>query len=122
MEALNPSRTSILSHHSSEKTRHPMEKSKWFSVLGAVTVDASPIPQTTEADSTVSENLPNRGNAGYAPVMNGQNQPPTNDREVKGKKKSHFQGRGKGFVAMPKGRGSAAPGWTGAGFDVDART
>ncbi|XP_022736434.1 uncharacterized protein LOC111289557 isoform X3 [Durio zibethinus] len=113
MEALNPSRTSILSHHDMKAIGFAQ---------GAVTVDASPIPQTTEADSTVSENLPNRGNAGYAPVMNGQNQPPTNDREVKGKKKSHFQGRGKGFVAMPKGRGSAAPGWTGAGFDVDART
>lgn len=54
--------------------------------------------------------------------MNGQNQLPTNDGEVKGKKKSQFQGRGKGIGAVPKGRGSAAPGWTGAGFDVDGRT
>ena len=88
---------------------------------GAATIDAFSVPQTTEPGSTVTENVPNQGNGGNVPAMNGQNQLPTNDGEVKGKKKSHFQGRAKGIGAVPKGRGSAAPGWTGAGFDVDAR-
>ncbi|XWS61077.1 hypothetical protein CRYUN_Cryun07bG0094900 [Craigia yunnanensis] len=113
MEALNPSRASTLSHQGI--------KAIGF-VQGAATIDVSSVPQTTELGSAVSENVPNQGNGGNVPAMNGQNQLPTNDGEVKGKKKSHFQGRGKGIGAVPKGRGSAAPGWTGAGFDVDART
>ncbi|XVF09752.1 hypothetical protein REPUB_Repub07fG0122800 [Reevesia pubescens] len=113
MEALNPSRATTLSHHDMKAIGLPQ---------GAATVDASSVPQTTEPGSTVSENVPNQGNSGNVPPMNGQNQLSTNDGEMKGKKKSHFQGRGKGIGAVPKGRGSAAPGWTGAGFDVDART
>lgn len=54
--------------------------------------------------------------------MNGQNQQPTLEGEGRGKKKIHFQGRGRGVGAVPKGRGSATPGWTGAGFDVDGRS
>ncbi|XVF12403.1 hypothetical protein REPUB_Repub08aG0115100 [Reevesia pubescens] len=113
MEALNPSRTSTLSHHDIKAIG---------SAQGAAIIDASSVPQTTEPASTVSENVPNQGIIGNVPAMNGQNQLPTNDGEVKGNKKSHFKGRGKGIGAVPKGRGSAAPGWTGAGFDVDART
>ncbi|XP_022765565.1 uncharacterized protein LOC111310399 [Durio zibethinus] len=113
MEALNPSRASTLSHNDM--------KAIGFA-HGAATVDASSVPQITESGSAVSENVPNLGNGGNVPAINGQNQLPTNDGEVKGKKKSHFPGRGKGIGAVPKGRGSAAPGWTGAGFDVDART
>ncbi|XP_007038538.2 PREDICTED: uncharacterized protein LOC18605463 [Theobroma cacao] len=113
LEALNPSRASTLSHH---------DRKAIGSAQGAATVDASSVPQTTQSGSTASENVPNQRNDGNVLAMNGQNQLPTNDGEVKGKKKSQFQGRGKGIGAVPKGRGSAAPGWTGAGFDVDGRT
>lgn len=88
----------------------------------AATVDALSVPQTTEQGSIVSENVPSQGNGENVPAVNGQNQLATNDGEVKGKKKTYFQGKGKGIGAVPKGRGSAAPGWTGAGFDVDGRT
>ncbi|XP_022724881.1 uncharacterized protein LOC111281395 [Durio zibethinus] len=113
LEALNPSRASTLSHQDMKAIGFAQ---------GAPTVDASSASQITEPGSTVSENVPNQGNGGNVLAMDGQNQLPTNDAEVKGKKKSHFQGRVKGIGAMPKSRGSAAPGWTGAGFDVDART
>ncbi|XWS50625.1 hypothetical protein CRYUN_Cryun12cG0101900 [Craigia yunnanensis] len=113
MEALNPSRSSTLSHNDM--------KAIGFAHVAA-TVDDSSVPQTTESGSTVSENIPSQGNGGNVPAINGQNQLPKNDAEVRGKTKSHFQGRGKGIGAVPKGRGSAAPGWTGAGLDVDART
>lgn len=63
-----------------------------------------------------SQNISNPGN-----VENGHNQPPHVDGEGR-KKKNVTQGRGRGIGAMPKGRGSAGPGWTGAGFDVDARS
>ncbi|KAA3459807.1 ACI13 protein [Gossypium australe] len=88
----------------------------------AATIGVSSVPPTTESGSTVSTRVPQQGNGGNVQVMNGQNQLATNDGEVKGKKKNTFQGRGKGIGAVPKSRGSAAPGWTGAGFDVDART
>ncbi|KAE8728011.1 Detected protein of unknown function [Hibiscus syriacus] len=54
-------------------------------------------------------------------AINAKNQLSTNDGEVKGKK-TRYHGRGKGIGAVPKGRGSAAPGWTGSGSDVDGRT
>ncbi|XVF50728.1 hypothetical protein PTKIN_Ptkin04bG0126000 [Pterospermum kingtungense] len=65
--------------------------------------------------------LPNQGNCGNVPATGGQNQLPSIE-EVKEKKKSHFRGRAEGIGALPKGKGSTASGgWTGAGFDVDAR-
>lgn len=54
--------------------------------------------------------------------MNGNNHHPTVEGEVKGKKEIHFQGRGNGVGIVPKGRESGAPGWTGAGFDMDGRS
>ncbi|KHG21035.1 Poly [ADP-ribose] polymerase 14 [Gossypium arboreum] len=113
LEALNPSKKSTFSDHDMKAiglTQH------------AATIGVSSVPQTTESGSTVSTRVPHQGNGGNVQVMNGQNQLATNDGEVKGKKKNTFHGRGKGIGAVPKSRGSAAPGWTGAGFDVDART
>ncbi|KAK8267217.1 hypothetical protein V6Z12_D12G297800 [Gossypium hirsutum] len=113
LEALNPSKKSTFSDHDMKAiglTQH------------AATIGVSSVPKTTESGSTVSTTVPHQGNGGNVQVMNGQNQLATNDGEVKGKKKNTFQGRGKGIGAVPKSRGSAAPGWTGAGFDVDART
>ncbi|KAB2054690.1 hypothetical protein ES319_A12G271200v1 [Gossypium barbadense] len=113
LEALNPSKKSTFSDHDMKAiglTQH------------AATIGVSSVPQTKESGSTVSTRVPHQGNGGNVQVMNGQNQLATNDGEVKGKKKNTFQGRGKGIGAAPKSRGSAAPGWTGAGFDVDART
>ncbi|KAB2001274.1 hypothetical protein ES319_D12G290000v1 [Gossypium barbadense] len=113
LEALNPIKKSTFSDHDMKAiglTQH------------AATIGVSSVPQTTESGSTVSTTVPHQGNGGNVQVMNGQNQLATNDGEVKGKKKNTFQGRGKGIGAVPKSRGSAAPGWTGAGFDVDART
>ncbi|OMO97969.1 Golgin, RAB6-interacting [Corchorus olitorius] len=112
LESLNSSGLSTSSHHDGNAVG---------SAQAVVTVDASSVPQTTQLSSTVSENVPNQGNGGNVPATDGQNQQPANDGEVKGKKKSQFHGRGKGIGAVPKGRGPAAPGWTGAGFDVDGR-
>lgn len=69
-----------------------------------------------------AENIANQGNGGNLAAMNGQNQQPNVEGEGRGKKKSVIQGRGRGIGAVPKGRGPTAPGWTGAGFDVDGRT
>eukprot|EP01018_Ginkgo_biloba_P018882 Gb_18906 [translate_table: standard] len=38
------------------------------------------------------------------------------------KGRGHNIGRGKGNLVLQKPKGETAPGWTGAGFDVDART
>ncbi|KAA3470514.1 Actin cytoskeleton-regulatory complex PAN1 [Gossypium australe] len=89
---------------------------------GAATMESSSVSQTTDLRPTFSDNVPNLGNGGNVPAMNVHNKLPTNDGELKGTKKSHFHGRGKGIGAVPKGSGSTAPGWTGAGFDVDGRT
>lgn len=90
---------------------------------GAATIYATSVPQTTEPGPTVSKDVPSEGNGGNVPAISGQNQLPSNVGEVKEKKKTHFQGRAKGIGALPKGKGStASAGWTGAGFDADART
>lgn len=89
---------------------------------GAATMESSSVSQTTDPRPTVSDNVPNLGNGGNVLALNVHNKLPTKDGELKGMKKSHFHGRGKGIGAVPKGRGSTAPGWTGAGFDVDGRT
>ena len=85
-------------------------------------VDASSVAYSTEPGGVVSENIPNEGNAGNVPAVNGLKQQASAEGEGRGKKKSQFQGKGRGIGAVPKGRGSAAPGWTGAGFDIDGRT
>ncbi|KAE8672366.1 hypothetical protein F3Y22_tig00111843pilonHSYRG00102 [Hibiscus syriacus] len=113
LEALNPSRASTLSSHDMKAVGVTQ---------GGANIDSSSVPQTTNPGSTVSENATNLGNGGNVPAANVQNQLPPSDGELKGKKKSHYLGRGKGIGAIPKGRGSAAPGWTGSGFDVDGRT
>ncbi|PPR95131.1 hypothetical protein GOBAR_AA25538 [Gossypium barbadense] len=113
LDALNPSRASALASHDVKAIGLTQ---------GAATMESSSVSQTTDLRPTFSDNVPNLGNGGNVPAMNVHNKLPTNDGELKGTKKSHFHGREKGIGAVPKGRGSTAPGWTGAGFDVDGRT
>lgn len=103
LEALNPSRSS---------TSVPYDGNPVVPVQTATTPVAASVP---------SGNFSNQGNVENVPVVNGHNQQPHVDGEGR-KKKNIIQGRGKGIGAIPKGRGSAGPGWTGAGFDVDGRT
>ncbi|KAG6754443.1 hypothetical protein POTOM_042482 [Populus tomentosa] len=83
--------------------------------------DAS-IPFSIETGAGVAENAPHHANGGNVQVMNEQNQQPNVEVEGRGKKKVHFQGRGRRIGAVPKGGGFAQPGWTVAGFDVDGRS
>ncbi|KAL6607221.1 hypothetical protein ACP70R_032937 [Stipagrostis hirtigluma subsp. patula] len=54
------------------------------------------------------------------PVSSGQQQ---RSAEPEKKRRPSSSGRGKGGVMiLPKGRGSSASGWTGAGFDIDGGT
>ncbi|KAF5480333.1 hypothetical protein F2P56_001093 [Juglans regia] len=98
LEALNPSRAS---------TSVPLDGKPAGPPQNSAVANAA-VPQTTEP-----------GAGGNVAVSNGQNQQPSVEGEGRGKKKTQFQGRGKGIGAVPKGRGPPAPGWTGAGFDVD---
>ncbi|PON88070.1 RAB6-interacting golgin [Trema orientale] len=111
LEALNPSRAS--SAYDGVSTGPPQT---------TVATDASSATNSTEPGGRVSKNIPNEGNGGNVPAVNGLNQQASVEGEGRAKKKSQFQGRGRGLGAVPKGRGSPAPGWTGAGFDVDGRT
>ncbi|XP_031263666.1 uncharacterized protein LOC116121902 [Pistacia vera] len=113
LEALNPTRASI----SSLQDGKPMAP-----VQISTAPDTSSVSSAVEPGAGITQNASsNQGNGGNAPIMNGNNQQATVDGEGRGKKKTHFPGRGKGVGALPKGRGSTAPGWTGAGFDVDGR-
>lgn len=112
LEALNPSRVSA---------SVPLDGQAMGPPQNTTATNAS-VPQTTEPGAGVTANVPNEGSGGNVPVINGQNQRPSVEGEGRGKKKSQFHGKGKGIGAVPKGRGSPAPGWTGAGFDVDGRT
>ncbi|KAA8533796.1 hypothetical protein F0562_031313 [Nyssa sinensis] len=112
LEALNPSRSS---------TSVPYDGILMMPGQSSPALDASSVPSTLEQAGQVSQNISNQGSGGKVPVTNGHNQQPSVDGEGRGKKKSLVQGRGKGIGAVPKGRPSA-PGWTGAGFDVDGRT
>ncbi|GFP84757.1 hypothetical protein PHJA_000619600 [Phtheirospermum japonicum] len=109
LDALNPSRssTSVLSDGSQRLIPAiiPHQDSS--------TVRTSE-PATVAAKTTISE-------ANSTAIVNGQNSQVSSDGEGRGKKKSSIQGRVKGIGAVPKGRGPAGPGWTGAGFDVDGR-
>ncbi|KAK2653726.1 hypothetical protein Ddye_013582 [Dipteronia dyeriana] len=108
LEALNPGRASSSSPHDGK----PM----------GTAPDASSVPTAAEPVTGVTQNASsNQGNGGNAPGMNGHNQQPTVEGDVRAKKKTQFHGRGKGVGTVSKGRGPMPPGWTGAGFDVDGR-
>lgn len=110
LEALNPGRPSTsISHDGS-----PVQSA---SATAPVTVIAHSSQETSMGSPG---NLSNQGNVGIATVTNGQNQQSHVDGEGR-KKKNVVQGRGR-VGAVPKGRGPAGPGWTGAGFDVDGRS
>ncbi|KAF6160388.1 hypothetical protein GIB67_019157, partial [Kingdonia uniflora] len=105
LEAMNPSRASTSDVHD-VKTIQPAENNT-----------------PSREPSSISQTADNRQNQGNALVVNGQNQQQSVEGEGKGKKKLFNPGRGKGVGLVPKGRGSLSPdsGWTGSGFDVDAR-
>lgn len=113
LEALNPGRSS---------TTVSPDVNPVGPAQSATTLIASSVPRTVEPLGGSSGNVSNQVNGGNVPFVNGQNQQPSADGEGRAKKKNVIQGRGRGIGAIPKGRGSAAPGWTGAGFDVDGRT
>ncbi|KAL3521480.1 hypothetical protein ACH5RR_019629 [Cinchona calisaya] len=112
LEALNPSRSS---------TSIPIDANPMGHPPGNRTQDAALATGSAQVASGPNGQISRQGNAGQAPVANENQGPPPGD-EPRGKKKPVFQGRGKGIGAVPKGRGSATPGWTGAGFDVDSRS
>ncbi|KAF8380376.1 hypothetical protein HHK36_027861 [Tetracentron sinense] len=114
LEALNPGRASISDPHGG-KSVQPAQRS-------TIAPDVPTNPHTTESAGQIVENLGSQGNEQNVPIVNGHNQQPAVEGEGRGKKKSLIQGRGKGIGAVPKGRGSPGPGWTGSGFDVDGRT
>ncbi|CAA2985088.1 Hypothetical predicted protein [Olea europaea subsp. europaea] len=109
LEALNPSRSS---------THVPTDGNPGGLAQHSVTQDASTV-STPEPATGSAGNTSSRGNV---PQTNDQNQQPSIDGDGRGKKKIMNPGRGRGMGAIPKGRGSAPPGWTGAGFDVDGRS
>ncbi|GAA0185121.1 hypothetical protein LIER_32409 [Lithospermum erythrorhizon] len=110
LEAMNPSRSSAVS---------PSEKDSTPPAQDTVTQTASEGPVAQEA---ANRNPAIQRNAGDVTEANNSSQQPSLDASGRAKKKNMIQGRGKGLGAVPKGRGSAAPGWTGAGFDVDGQS
>ncbi|KAI3471086.1 hypothetical protein Pfo_027749 [Paulownia fortunei] len=110
LEALNPSRSSTyVPSDGNQRLPQP-----------SISQDSSTVPSTSEPASIATATIFSAGNARNS-TINGQNQQLSNDGEGRGKKRSSIQGRVRGIGAVPKGRGPAAPGWTGAGFDVDGR-
>ncbi|XP_059304887.1 uncharacterized protein LOC132056624 [Lycium ferocissimum] len=109
LEALNPSRAS---------TSPTLDLNPVGPAPSSMTRDVSSVRGTQESSNGSSETTLKEGNARNAAAENGQNLQP----EARGKKKINAQGRGKGIGIVPKSRGSAPPGWTGAGFDVDGRS
>lgn len=99
LEALNPGRASV------------------STITNSLPTNASPARSALEAKGVA----PNEGVAATSQSQN-QSQPAPAEGEGRGKKKILLHGRGKGIGALPKGRGPAASGWTGAGFDVDGRS
>ncbi|KZV24657.1 hypothetical protein F511_15036 [Dorcoceras hygrometricum] len=110
LEALNPSRSYTYVSHDANQI--PTEIS--------TTPVGSAVPSTSEPISGSTGSISNKVYAGNSAV-NGQSQQPYRDVEGRGKKKGIVQGRVRGIGAVPKGRDPAAPGWTGAGFDVDGQ-
>ncbi|KAL2540113.1 hypothetical protein Adt_01091 [Abeliophyllum distichum] len=109
LEALNPGRSS---------THVPSDGNPSRPAHHSTTQDTSTV-STSEHASGSATNTSIRGNV---PQTNGQNPQPSFDGDGRGKKKIMTPGRGRGIGAVPKGRGPAPPGWTGAGFDVDGRS
>ncbi|CAA3005437.1 Hypothetical predicted protein [Olea europaea subsp. europaea] len=108
LEALNPSRSS---------THVPSDGNPRGPAQHSITQDTSTLC-TSETATGLAINTSTRGNV---PQTNGQSQQRSLDGDGRGKKKTMNPGRGRGIGAVPKGSGSAPPGWTGAGFDVDGR-
>jgi hypothetical protein len=100
---------------------HPQDAKPTGPASNSPAQDSS-IPLSTAPDAGVAEIAHNQANGGNVQVTNGKNQQPNVEGLGRGKKKVHFEGRGRGIGAVPKGRGPAQPGWTGAGFDVDGRS
>ncbi|KAF4371274.1 hypothetical protein F8388_023434 [Cannabis sativa] len=114
LEALNPGRASSAAvSHDGVSTGPPPT---------IIATDASSATNSTEAGGGVRKNITNEGNSGNTQAVNGINQHISAEGEGRGRKKNQFQGKGRGLGAVPKGKGPPAPGWTGAGFDVDGRT
>ncbi|KAJ4955622.1 hypothetical protein NE237_012405 [Protea cynaroides] len=114
LEALNPSRASVSDAHD-VKAVQPAQDS-------TAAADAPSNPQTTISASKTAETVRGRGNDGNGLATNGHKQQPPVEGDDRGKKRVFNPGRGKGIGAVPKGRGTPGPGWTGAGFDVDGRS
>ncbi|PIN11327.1 hypothetical protein CDL12_16078 [Handroanthus impetiginosus] len=110
LAALNPTRSSA--HSALDVNQRPPQAS--------IAQDSSAVPSTSGPASAAAVTTLSEGNTANS-AGNGQNQQPSSDGEGRGKKKSSIQGRVRGIGAVPKGRGPAQPGWTGAGFDVDNR-
>ncbi|KAI4351832.1 hypothetical protein L6164_006142 [Bauhinia variegata] len=112
LEALNPSKTSITLQHDVKSTSSSQD---------STTRNASSVPSSREPNGESVDSAPGQKNGQTVPATNVHNQQPPHDQgEGRGKKKVNVQLKGKGIGAVPKGR--SAPGWTGAGFDVDGRT
>lgn len=109
LEALNPSRAS---------TSSALDLNSVGPAPSSMNRDVPSVQGSQESLNGSSETTFKEGNTGNAAAENGQNQ----QREARGKKKINAQGRGKGIGIIPKSRGAAPPGWTGAGFDVDGRS
>ncbi|MED6204704.1 aci13 [Stylosanthes scabra] len=108
LEALNPNRPSTNSHHDGKSASSSQDGS---------TRDGSSASSARESSGGLAESIPDQHNGHKV----GSHQHSTNEGEGKTKKKVNFNLKGKGIGAVSKGR-SSAPGWTGAGFDVDGRT
>ncbi|KAG8381411.1 hypothetical protein BUALT_Bualt06G0119300 [Buddleja alternifolia] len=111
LEALNPSRSST--YVSSDGNQRPAQAS--------IAPNSSSVPSTSAPTSGTARNISNEVNA-VTSAVKGQNEQVSIDGDGRGKKKNIIHGKVRGIGAVPKGRGPAAPGWTGAGFDVDGRS
>ncbi|XP_011076266.1 uncharacterized protein LOC105160537 [Sesamum indicum] len=112
LEALNPSRSST--YVPSDGNQRPAQAS--------TIQDSSAVPSTPEPDGGTVGSIVTEDNARNSPVK-GQNQHPSTDGDGIWKKKNttYIHGKVRGIGAVSKVRAPAAPGWTGAGFDVDGR-
>ncbi|XP_057774449.1 uncharacterized protein LOC130993541 [Salvia miltiorrhiza] len=111
MESLNPSRSS--NTHAPSEGNQRLPQGSTVEVSSAAPSTSGP---PTGAIGIISTEVKTENSA-----ITEQTRQPSSDSEGRGKKKSSNQGRVRGIGAVPKGRGHAAPGWTGAGFDVDGR-
>ncbi|KAK6117560.1 hypothetical protein DH2020_048688 [Rehmannia glutinosa] len=110
LEAMNPNRASSSVPSDGNQRLLPAN----------ITQDSSTVHTSEPASVATTRTVISQGNTGNS-VINGQNPHLSSEGEGRGKKKSSIQGRVKGIGAVPKGRGAAPSGWTGAGFDVDGR-